>query len=50
MKMTKYTAAILFAALLCAPPPAMAFLQEVHDSVITSSNFFGSQPLLIASL
>ena len=38
MKMAKYTAAVLFAALLCAPPPAMAFLQEVHDSVIYVHN------------
>ena len=38
MKMAKYTAAALFVVLLCAPPPAMAFLQEVHDSVIYVHN------------
>ena len=38
MKMAKYTAAALFVALLCAPQSAMAFLQEVHDSVIYVHN------------
>ena len=38
MKMAKYTAAALFVVLLGVPQSAMAFLQEVHDSVIYVHN------------